>query len=450
MMAQTVAIWRQPVAERRAAGSLWLTWLLLVLGVLGTATAAIDSPRAHLLFVTCTGAPIGSVLIMWWLYLCNNVRAQCHPAALQLVPALRARMVRALVLAWLAIVAIMTLLVGLPLGSPVQVALFMALLLIEMSFAGTGRSMVLWIGAAVLPQVLPALGPWLAAAVATPAGLAAAVVLVLVDGAAALRRLPRGGIVPPPWAAGAAVWRATGGRPTGWLERAADLQPAFLQPLGRSWFGTHGTTIAMLAVACAVLRIWAALKGPAAADFLMVQRALLAVGMLFLLALFVYREAQRFARARTEQALLSLTPGAPGHAAMNRVLAALLLRGFARTWLILGSLTLAALAVLGAHLPDLARMGAVWMAALPLVTVAMRDFARAGGAPGLLATPWLTFLVWAAFTGSLGWGAPAPWLILAAAGLVSGLLLAGWRWRAMVAAAPALPAGRIQDKRAVR
>ena len=450
MMATTLTIWRQPVAQRRAAGSLWLTWFLLVLGVLGTATAAIDSPRAHLLFVTCTGVPIGMLLIMWWLFLCGNVKTQCHPAALQLVPALRARMVRAMGLAWLAIVAIMTLLVGVPLGLPVQVALFMALLLIEMSFAGTWRSIVLWTGAAVLPQVLPTAGPWLAGAVVTPAGLAAASVLVLVDGAAALRRLPGGGVATAGWNPGAAAWLGAGGCPPGWFDRAADPQPAFLQPLGRSWFGAHWTTIIVVTAACSGLRIWATLKGPAALDFLHFQRTVVAAAMPCLLALFVYREAQRFAKARTEQALLALTPGAPGSAVMNRVLAAQLLRGFARSWLILGGLMLAALALLGTSAAGLARMCAVWMAALPLVTVAMRDFARASGSPGLLATPLMMFLIWAAAVGSNGMGAPAAWLGVAAAGLVSGLVLVRWRWHAMLAAPRALPAGRVQEKRLVR
>jgi hypothetical protein len=447
MMAATLAIWRQPVAERRAAGSLWLSWLLLVLGVLGTATAASDAPRVRLLFVTFTGVPIGMLLIMWWLFLCGNVKAQCHPAALQLVPALRARMVRAVVLAWLAIVAVMTLLVGVPLGLPVQVALFMALLLIEMSFAGTWRSIVLWASAAVLPQVLPTAGPWLAGAVVTPAGLAAAVLLVLVDGAAALRRLPGASVVTAGWNPGAAAWLGTGGCPPGWLDRAADRQPAFLQPLGRSWFGAHWTTIAVVIVACSGLRIWASLRGPAAADFLHFQRMVVAAAMPCLLALFVGREAQRFAKARTEQALLALTPGAPGSAVMNRLLAVLLVRGFTRSWLILGGLMLAVLALQGAPAGGLARMCAMWMAALPLVTVAMRDFARAGGMPGLLATPLMTFLIWAGAVGVHGAGAPAMWLGVAAAGLVSALVLARWRWNVMLAAPPALPAGRVQDKR---
>lgn len=446
-MTATLAIWRQPVAERRAAGSLWLTWFLLALCLLGTTSAAVDSPKAHLLFAFMTAVPMGMLLIMWWYYLCINVKTQCHPAALQLVPALRSRLVRAVVLAWLAMVAIMTLLAGVPSGYPLQVAIVTALVLIETSFAGTWRSVTLWIAFMLLPQVMPTLGAWLAVFLATPAGLAAGVLLVLVDGAAALRRLGRGQATVPVKSALKSRLPGPGGRPTGWLDRAVDAQPAFLQPLGRSWFGPHWSMIAGVAVACAALGLWAAAKGPAANDFLMVQRTLLAVAMPCLLALFVYREAQRFAKTGTEQGLLRLTPGAPDAGAMNRVLAGLLLRGFGRSWLILGLLTLASQAVLGAQASELARMGAMWMATLPLVTVAMRNFARAGGAPGLAATPLMTLLIWASFSASNGVGAPPLWLALAAGGLVGGAALARWRWHAMLAAAPALPAGRVQDKR---
>jgi hypothetical protein len=298
-----------------------------------------------------------------------------------------------------------------------------------------------------LPQVLPTLGTWLGGFLATPAGLAAGVLLVLVDGAAALRRLGRLHAPVPAATAHRARLQGPGGRPTAWRDRAVDTQPAFLQPLGRSWFGPHWSTIASVVVACAALRLWAAFKAPAAAsDFLIWSRTLLAVLMPFFLALFVYREAQRFATARTEQGLLRLTPGAPDQAIMNRVLARLLLRGFVRSWLVLGLLLLAALAVLGAPAAGLARMCAVWLATLPLVTVAMRDFAHASGSPGLLATPLMTFLIWAGAVGSNGAGAPEAWLGVAAAGLVSALVLARWRWHVMLAAAPALPAGRVQDK----
>lgn len=449
-MTATLAIWRQPVAERRAAGSLWLTWFLLALCVLGATSAALDTPKARFLFAFLTTVPMGMLSMMWWYYLCLNVKAQCHPAALQLVPALRGRLVRAVVLAWLAIVAVITLLAGVPTGYPLQVAIVTALVLIETSFAGAWRSVVLWIVCMALPQLLPTLGAWLAGFLATPAGLAAGVLLVLVDGAAALRRLGRVQAAVPVETTLQARMRGPGGRPAGWLDRAVDAQPAFLQPLGRSWFGPHWSTIAWVAVACAALRIWATAKGPAASDFLTVQRTLLAVAMPFLLALFVYREAQRFAKARTEQALLSLTPGAPDRGAVNRLLAGLLLRGFARSWLILGILMLAALAFLGGSLPGLARMCAVWLATLPLVTVALRDFASARGAPGLAATPLMTLLVLTSGIGTNGMGAPGAWLALAAGGVGAALLLVRWRWTLMVAAAPALPAGRVLHEGARR
>lgn len=454
MMAQTVAIWRQPVAERRAAGSLWLTWFLLALCLLGATSAAIDSPKARFLFAFLTTVPMGMLLIMWWHYLCANVKTQCHPAALQLVPALRHRTMRAVVLAWLAIVAIITLLAGVPTGYPLQVAIITALVLIETSFAGAWRSVALWIAFMVLPQVLPTLGGWLGGFLATPAGLAAGVLLVLVDGAAALRRLGRVRAAPGAGSSLLAAFktgpRTPRGRAVAWLDQAIAPQPAFLRPLGRSWFSMHWSTILSLAVACAAIRAWVAWQGHAADSFLVAQRTLWAVAMPCLLALVAYREARRFATGRTEQALLCLTPCAPGGDALNSVLARLLLRGFATYWLVLGAFMLATLTVLDASAAGLARMCAVWLATLPLVAVPMRNFAQAGGAPGLAATPLMTLLIWAASTGVNGVGAPTLWLALAGGGIVGGFALARWRWQVMLAAAPALPAGRVQDKRRVR
>ena len=108
------AIWRQPLAERRAIGNLGLTWCLLALFLLGTLSLALPIPQRGLLFASLTGVPIAMLLVMWWIYLCANVATQCHRAALQLVPGLTAQVQRALVVAWLAIVAIMTLLAGVP------------------------------------------------------------------------------------------------------------------------------------------------------------------------------------------------------------------------------------------------------------------------------------------------------------------------------------------------
>jgi hypothetical protein len=453
MMAPLFAIWRQPVAERRAGGSLGLTWCLLALFLLGTLSLGIASPHRTLLFAFFTSVPMGMLLLMWWIYLCANVAAQCHPAALQLVPRLRAHAIRAVVVAWLAIVAIMTLLGGVTTGHAGQVAIVTALVLIEAGVMGSfARYALLAALFWILPHARPEVGQWLIGFMATPAGLLAGTLLVLLDGAAALRRLQRMHSVGPGKPGAPAILavqqrpRGPGGRRAAWFDPALDPQPAFLHPLGRSWFSLHLFSIMMVALLCAGLRLWTTGQGQDLHAAVAGQRSVLAIAMFGVLAIIVYQEGRRFASARTEQALLCLTPAAPGPGAMNGILARGMLAGYTRSWLILGVLTLLALAALGAQAPELARLAAVWALALPLCAWPMRDIARHADPSGAAGAVPVAVLGGAGVAAINGHGAAGWWLALAGFGIAAGLALARWRWQAMLAAAPALPAGRIGNK----
>lgn len=192
-----------------------------------------------------------------------------------------------------------------------------------------------------------------------------------------------------------------------------------------------------------VLRGMAALRGQADLHAALAgARVVLALCTLGVLAGTVYMESRRFALARTEQALLALTPAAPAAAQMNRVLARLLMAGFGGCWAILALATLAALLILGAQPGELARVGAVWAMALPLVAVPLRDFARNEGPPEW---PWALVLAMLAGCAALacgGAGRSQVWWAVGAGGVLAGAALAYWRWRVMLAAAPAFPAGR--------
>lgn len=111
--------------------------------------------------------------------------------------------------------------------------------------------------------------------------------------------------------------------------------------------------------------------------------------------------------------------------------------------LILGLLTLAALGMLGAQAPELARMSAVWIVAMSLGAYALRDFARAGNPSGWPGALLLAILGGACVAAVGGQGAPALWLATAATGAMLVLAVARWRWQTMLNAAPALPAGRF-------
>lgn len=457
MMAPVLAIWRQPVAERRALGSLGLTWCLLALFLLATLSLAMPSPKRLLLFAILTSIPMSMLLLMWWIYLCANVTAQCHRAALQLVPNLGAQVQRAVVVAWLAIIAIMTLLAGVPTGHPGLVAFATALILIEAGVMGSFARYAIF-GLACLASSYASEGvtDWLAWFIATPAAIVAGAALVLLDGAVALRRLAQGKQVIPFKENGMASLKqrradGLGGRQRGWCEPAIDPQPAYLRPLGRSWFSLHLFTIGMVALVCAGLRLWAAWEGKHDIHaFLAGNRWMLGFAMFGVLAAIVHQESQRFSSARTEQALLCLTPAAPERPAMNRLLARGLLTGFVRTWLILCLLTMVALSALGAQPPELTRLAAVWVLALPLGGYALRDFARAGNPSGWPGALVLTLLGGACTVAVNGQGGAGVWLGLAGGACFVSLAVARWRWHAMLAAAPALPAGRIAWRDAMR
>jgi hypothetical protein len=444
MMPALVAIWRQPIVERRARGSLALSWVLLALCAAGALVLNSASAHRHALFAVVTGIPMAMLLVMWWVYLCSSVLVQCHPAALQLVPQLRTRARTALALAWLAIVAIMTLLAGIPSGYAPQVALVTALVLFETSYIGTARGLLLGVALIVLSNPGPGIKQWLSAIIAAPAALPVAAVLVLLDGVFALRRFECAlGTAPAILPALARRPRSPGASRAAWFARGPDAQPAFLRPLGRSWFSLQLAPVTAAVPLCACMRFWSEFKGHDVHAALAGGRLLLGVAVFVVLAGQVYMESQRFSSARTEQALLMLTPAAPGRAALNRLLARLLLRGFLRAWLILWGLAMVTQALLGAQLPELARLSAVWAAALPLLAVPMRDFASARPLHGVPAAVLVAFLVVAGMVAVDGNGGAGRWVVIAAAGISLGLGAACWRWQVMLAAPPALPAGRM-------
>ena len=144
--------------------------------------------------------------------------------------------------------------------------------------------------------------------------------------------------------------------------------------------------------------------------------------------------------SRREQALLRLLPGVPQGEALNRAVGRLQLRHFLVAWL-LCELALAGLAALS---------GETGMLYLPLASLPFGVLALTRR-PAFMrpATP-MTALV-PTLAGMLLWGGllllvrslgVPPGLVIATVVGASALLLA-WRWRRMVAAPMALPAGRL-------
>ncbi len=144
--------------------------------------------------------------------------------------------------------------------------------------------------------------------------------------------------------------------------------------------------------------------------------------------------------SRREQALLRLLPGMPQGEALNRAVARLQWRNFLAAWL-LCELALAALAACS----DKSLMLYLPLAALPCAALSLtrRPATMRPVTPMTVIVP--VFASMALWGGLLVLVQPLgvpPWLVAATVVIVSALLLA-WRWRRLVAAPVALPAGRL-------
>jgi hypothetical protein len=222
-------------------------------------------------------------------------------------------------------------------------------------------------------------------------------------------------------------------------------QPPFTRVLGPAAFSGARTWLAVLVVVCVAIRVLIEVQGVGTAHArLTMTRALVLSGVLFGLAMMTFGEAARCYGRTAEQRLVRLSPAAPMARELNRALARYLLARFCAMWALASVVTLAMLWVLGATGGEVLRALAVCGAALVLAAVLLRDYARGVVAgrlqPVLLAVAAAAalFLVPAAVRGQFD-GQVWAWCALAGA-IAIGLFV--WRrWRCMVQAPPAFPAG---------
>jgi hypothetical protein len=144
-------------------------------------------------------------------------------------------------------------------------------------------------------------------------------------------------------------------------------------------------------------------------------------------------------QSRREQALLRLLPGMPQGRELNTAVAALHWRDFSVSWLLTAAV-LSALALRTGQLPLLC----LPLAALPIAALALTRrpaFMRAPTALGMMFPMFALLLL-----GAAGYAAVREGLValpaLALATLVLSAATLAWRWRHLVAALAALPAGR--------
>lgn len=221
--------------------------------------------------------------------------------------------------------------------------------------------------------------------------------------------------------------------------------PLIARVLAPGAFANARTWAVVLAVACVAIRTMIEFQGAGSAhDRLIWTRGMLIVGALAMQALIASGEAGRVFQRQAEQGLVRLAPAAPNAGDINRVLARYFVDSFARRWLAFNAVTVAMLCVLGANANEAIGAAAAGSILLVLAGLPLRDYSR--GAADLVAIImlWLVSLAAiatgiAAIRGRLAHGAWG-WLALASVALAA--LFVWRRWRTMVRAAPAYPAGR--------
>ena len=222
-------------------------------------------------------------------------------------------------------------------------------------------------------------------------------------------------------------------------------QPLIARVLAPAGFSAARIWMAVLAVACLVIRVMIEIQATGSAhDRLFWTRGMLLIGALVLQSLIAHSEAGRVYQHQAEQGLVRLAPAAPIAGDLNRVLARYFLRRYAMRWLGFNAMTVAMLCVLGANVNEALGAAAAGSILLALAGLPLRDYSR--GAADLVAMImlWLVSLAAigigiAAIRGKLANGG-STWLALIS--VVLAALFVWGRWRTMVKAAPAYPAGR--------
>jgi hypothetical protein len=446
------AILMHPVHERRAQGSLWLSWLLIALVLLASVGATRVGAKGWLLLAFGAGAPLGMLLFMWWIFLFGAILRQSSASAVHLLPRMRERTMRVTVAAWASVTLLMTLCVGIPTGYPGQVAVVTGLVLLEVTVMFSPWRIGVFAAALWIRSLVGFATPdWLIAFLASNGALALGALLLVLDGRVALRRMFGTANGLRAWSMPTSAFpllfddvlrfmKATmpGERSLG--------QPLITRVLGPAPFAGTWSCLVLLAGASLAIRSLIALQGTGPAhERLLMTRWMVLVGLLMLQGFLAHGAAGRMYRRQGEQALVRLSPAAPLASNINRLLARELLMGFAALWGACAFVALAVQLVLGASQGEVMRAAAVCSFSLVLAGLPLRDYARGKESHAistLVLTLYLAAVVAAGFALLNGQLAANIWAALALTSMVLAALFVWRRWRGMVNAAPAFPAGR--------
>jgi|SRR5471032_723647 len=462
----------QPLLQRRAAGSLWLTWMLTALLVVGGAIAEVATGRAAIAGMALT-IPLGALAFLWWGSFIESAVRQNVPLHAQLVPHLRGRFMRLTAMLWFAATLVGGCLSALAFGhfgvGLLATATGLLVVAALQRYPNGGAFPILAMFALnLIPH--PAIHPWsLVECYGEAAVAAAGFALLAAAGAALLPALYlRGGDFHLRWqlkfASRLEVFKTGAAGDSGFtvatywsrLQRlaytmallrasAAGATPAQMQmyALGPSahWmrYTAMPVLLLMLAVPASILLdsspLLSGLAPLYAIFFVMIA-----------LGLFVQNVNVAIYRTSTEQGLLRLTPDAVPHSIFNRTLARALLISFFKLWLVCAASAIMVAKIFGGAKSDWAYLLSLAVFMLPFSALLLRDYAAMSEPSGSSATALtaggvlLLLLVLSALK-TLLW--PQIWTAIGIASVLLTALLLVRGWRRMMAMPAAFPARRM-------
>lgn len=436
------AIVAHAVRRRRSLGSLWLSWSLLGICALGGALALAgvgSTPHATEAFVLISGGAFSLFALSWWVHLTFSVMEQYTPAAARLLPRSRERMSAVVVSYWLLAVLGATVLVGVTLGHPVLAFFVAGFALVEGVLAGTWRGF-LWPALFMLLGGGDALPPSIEAALYGPAGMLAGLGILAFEGRAAHRMLfGVRGQLPPQRPMQLAV-RLPLALPQG--AKVPDTPAARLAfGLGRPLRLCSGSLVFALSAAAMM-----SLLGQGWSLWLEATRAIV-LGALLLAQLFAADALVGMVyRSHSEQRLLRLAPRVPDAARLNRELARVLLLPLGAMYVLSAAVAVLVFVLTGAGWQAGMQAAAIFLLSPFTAGFVLCDYARprrhgfmlnlclaaAGIAGGAMA-----------ISVSFGHATPSTMAAAALASLLAATCFAVIRWRRMVHAPVAFPAGRL-------
>lgn len=459
-------LWSAAVVQRFPRQVAWaLRTGTVAMLLLGGLDAALKRDWASALIV-------GSV-IPWVMLVCFLVFAFVPgavllntPANARLVPRMRARLMQMTALAWIVSALLPALVMGTSVTNVVGCFVGVAIWIIGFGLARGGYRL----GGGLQVMVVVCVIAWSKElrAMATPALMALAILLVMAIGALALRAIyPR---------SSERHWKLRGR-----IERVRELAAPghqFQAHDGTRWWtglyrwalqrdsvrgrsdalllhvlgpASHWTQLCLplgvlLAAAVIAKFVFSAFASAEAADILAGIGWAFATALMCLQMIDLERVAARLAATPCEQALLRLTARSAPGAGFNRRLGRALLRYALLDWAMVSAAAMCLTALSGANAYILVMQACLCCLGLPLVAALLRDYARGAGMMGwwLLASGIVAGLL----SGAAGMlasrllGLPG-WPVMALASAALALLAVGWRWRAMAAAPVAFPVARL-------